>query len=281
MLYVVFTVDGDWKEYFDTSLTEEESLPKREVLQELVKREINVTQKLLKGHFIHFIHTSPRVRDFFLKEPFLKLWKKILKNGGDIGLHCHEDDPYKDYYCQDDSRMRKVISECASAFRKSGLDVKCYRGGFLGFSDAMVRILEENKILFDFSCEPGRRLTHGKTLICDWKGAPMFLYRMSYNDHCKAGDSKVWEIPIGISNGKYLYFEKSSSKDIEKIALDLKRESVQNKYDIVVSALTHTYEYDSKKAIKDIDEKINLLKKHANFMNLKQLEEYLWKSGRR
>ena len=275
MLYFVYTVDGDWAEYFDINLSEEERVPKPDFLQDLIQREIKVAKRNLNGRFIHFIHTSSRARDFFLERSFLRLWKEILKNGGDIGLHCHEDDPYKNYYCQDSSRMKNVIFERVSAFKKAGLAVKCYRGGFLGFSDETPRILEENGILFDFSCEPGRFFTHGKGLVCDWRKAPEHHYRMSYDGYCKSGDSKVWEIGIGASKGRYLYFEKSSLEDLEKVALDLKEKSTENKCDIIVSVLTHTYEYASLEGMRNMESKLSILKKYGSFINLKELQSYL------
>ncbi|MFC1508122.1 hypothetical protein ACFL60_00360 [Candidatus Omnitrophota bacterium] len=198
-----------------------------------------------------------------------------MKNKGDVGLHCHEDDPYKAYYHQDEHYMRKVISERYTTFNKSGLDIRCYRSGFLGFSKSMVRILEENTLFFDFSCEPGRLFEHNEQLVCDWRGAPEYHYRMSYSDPAKEGDSNVWEIPVGVSKGKYLYFEKSSLEDIKKIALDLKDKSVQNKCDIVVSVLGHTYDYGSKDGIKDTEAKLRLLKEYGRFINLKELENII------
>lgn len=275
MLYFIYTIDGDWLEYFDTRLRDEERLPKEDVLLDLVQREIDLSDKTLKGKFVHFIHTSPRVRDFFLERNFRKMWKDIVKNNGDTGLHCHEDDPYKDYYCQDAYHMRDVISERVAAFQKVGLDVKCYRGGFLGFSNETVRVLEENGILFDFSCEPGRLLTHDKKIVCDWRDAPEHHYRMSHDDHCKQGESKVWEIPLGASKGRYLYFEKSSLQDIEEIALDLRQRSLQNKCDIIVSVLSHTYEYVSLERVKAVEEKLCILKKYGKFINLKGLKDIL------
>jgi hypothetical protein len=215
------------------------------------------------------------VRDFFIEKDFRKLWKDLAGNNGDVGLHCHEDDPYKEYYYQDESRMRRVIRERSVSFRKSGLDIKCYRSGFLGFSRDMVRILEDNGLFFDFSCEPGRFLEDNGQLICNWKNSPRRHYRMSYDNHCKEGDSKVWEIPVGASKGRYLYFEKSSLEDIENTALDLKEESVQTSSDIAVSVLSHSYEYISKERMKDVESKIGALKKYGKFINLKELGDVL------
>ncbi|MDP8229769.1 MAG: hypothetical protein P9L93_01540 [Candidatus Gorgyraea atricola] len=275
MLYFIYTIDGDWGEYFEVKLSDRERLPKEGVLLDLVQREVDLANRVLQGRFIHFVHTSPLCRDFFLEKSFRKLWKELVRFGGDTGLHCHEDDSYKDYYYHDGSRMEKVISERAQAFRKAGLDTRCYRSGFLGFSNKIVRILEQNEIYFDFSCEPERFLKHGDVLIADWRGTPRQQYRMSYDNHCKPGDSRVWEIPVGVSNGKYLYFEKSDITELEKIALDLKGRSVDNRDNIVVSVLGHTYEYESKEKIKETEEKLTLLKKYGTFINLDQLEKIL------
>ena len=275
MLYLVFTVDGDWDEYFNRNLSEEDRAPKVDVLTTLVKREIDMAEKILGGRFIHFVHTSSRARDFFIKEPFLELRKELARNGGDAGLHCHEDDSYKVYYYQDVSMMRSVIAERAEAFRKAGLTAKSYRSGFLGFSNKITEILEKNDIYFDFSCEPGRYLTHEDYIVSDWRGAAEHNYRMDYEDHRKEGNSKVWEIPVGTSGGKCLYFEKSSLKDIEKIAIELKQRSMENKRDIVVSVLSHTYDYASQDRIENIEAKLTLLKKYGSFIGIKELDNIL------
>ena len=275
MLYLIFTMDGDWKEYFDVNLPEDKRLPQVEVMQGLIKQEMEVATRNLDGRFVHFIHTSPRARNFFLKEPFVKLWRQIVENGGDIGIHCHEDDPYKAYYFQDSSRMKDVISGQVRALRRKGLNVCAYRGGYLAFSSNLIPILEENDLYFDFSCEPGRYLIDGDRLVSDWRGAPTSLYRMSYHDYRKVGDSHVYEVPIGTSKGHYLYFEKSTPETIEETAFDLREKSVKDSCDVMVSVLTHTYEYTPLGEIRNIEEKISLLKKYGRFINLKELRDII------
>ncbi|MFB0526947.1 MAG: hypothetical protein ACETVO_05710 [bacterium] len=275
MLYLIFTIDGDWKEYFDVNLSEEKRLPDVGVLQRLIKEEIEAVTGNLDGRFIHFVHTSPRARKFFLNVPFIKFWRQIIENGGDIGIHPHEDDPYKAYYFQDISKMKDAISGQVSALRKQGLDVCAYRGGYLAFSSDLIPILEENGLYFDFSCEPGRYLVDSNKLVSDWRGAPTSLYRMSYHDHRKVGNSGVYEIPIGTSKGHYFYFEKSTPEIIEKVAADLREKTTKYSYDIIVSVLTHTYEYTSLDEIKNIEEKISLLKKYGRFINLKELRDII------
>jgi len=272
MLYLIFTVDGDWKEYFNIGLSEEGRAPQVEVMQRLIKQEIEVAGRNLEGRFIHFIHSSPRAGNFFLKEPFIKLWRQIIESGGDIGVHCHEDDPYKAYYFQDSARMKEAISGQVRQLRKLGLGILAYRAGFLAFCSSLIPILEENDLDFDFSCEPGRYLVNNEKLISDWRDAPSCIYRMSYDDHRKAGDSGVYEIPIGTSRNHYLYFEKSDCKTIEEVASDLQEKSTKESCDIIVSVLTHSYEYTGSNEIKNIEEKITILKKYGRFINLKELQ---------
>lgn len=275
MLYLIFTVDGDWNEYFDVNLPEDKRAPRVEVMQGLIKQEIEVAARNLNGRFIHFIHASPRARTFFLNEPFIKTWKQIVENGGNIGLHCHEDDPHKAYYFQDSSRMKSVIYEQVSALRRHGLNVCAYRAGYLAFSSKLIPILEENGLHFDFSCAPGKYLIHGNIVVSDWRGAPTSLYRMSYHDYRKSGNSGVYEIPIGVSKGHFLHFEKSGPQTIKEVASDLRKKSMRDSCDIVVSVLVHSYDYTSQDAIKNIEEKISLLKKYGRFINLKELQDFV------
>lgn len=277
MVYFIFTVDGDWKEYFNVNLSEEKRSPKPKVMERLIRREISAAKRLLEGKFIHFIHTSPRARNFFLKSPFIKLWKKIIEGGGDIGIHCHEDDPYRAYYGKDSGRMKKSIHAQVSVLRGLSLEVRAYRGGFLSYSNYLTSVLEKNSLYFDFSCEPGRYLVEGGITVADWRGAGDSVYRVSYSDYRKAGNSEVYEVPVGTLNGERLYFEKSDFKAIERIASGLKEKSVKEKRDIVVSVLTHSYDYAGWAGVRAVKKKIAVLKKYGCFINLKELREIIEK----
>jgi len=280
MLYLCFTCDGDWGEYFDPKLPEEERAPKKDLIIPMIKNEIDVARRFLDGKILHFIHTSSRARDFFYGDEFMPLWKQLTENGGDTGLHCHEDDPGRAYHIHDTERMKKVIKEQAKELRKTGLDICSYRGGYLAFSTELIPILEEAGLSFDFSCEPERYLEDAGTLISDWRAAPRSAYRMSYNGHRMTGDSRVFEIPLGMSGKGYLYFEKSDPETIERVALELRRRSEEESRDIIVSVLTHTYEYASLDTIKSIQDKISILKKYGKFINLKELKGMLHIKGK-
>lgn len=275
MLYFIFTVDGDWKEYFNVDLTDEQRLPSLDLVRKLIDNETAFLKEELNGKFIHFIHTSIRVPTFFLKEPFLAIWKRIIDDGADIGLHCHAEDPYKEYYFKDIPRMERIIGEALSILREADLDVTAYRGGFLAFCAQLIPVLEKNGLCFDFSCEPDRLLIHGNNVVSDWRGSPSSFYRLSYRDHRREGSSKVFEIPVGSYEDEYIYFEKSSAKMLEVIASGLEDKAKKEKKDIVVSVLTHTFEYTSDKDMKNIKGKIDVLKEYGRFINIKELKHII------
>jgi hypothetical protein len=269
MLYFVFTVDGDWEEYYDPKLSEEERAPNLEKLLSFIDKEISAVLRIIDGKFIHFVHTSPRARDFFLASEFIARWKKIEEHNGSIGIHCHEDDPRKAYYFDDKERMEKAIGYFTTGLRQAGISPLAYRGGYMAFSPGTIPLLEKNKIYLDFSCEPGRYLIHGeKMLVSDWRGSPYNYYRMDYTDHRKPGNSRVFEVPIGSALGGYLYIELSSIIKMWNIARILKRKA--KTHDILVSVLAHSFEFGYFLKVLKIKLALSILKKYANFINAQE-----------
>ncbi|MBU0687344.1 MAG: hypothetical protein KKB81_05780 [Candidatus Margulisbacteria bacterium] len=271
-LHFIFTVDGDWKAYFNRNLSEEKRKPNENTLANLIEREIHLAKSLLNGRFIHFVHASPRAKEYFSKPQFITLWKQIEQNGGNIGVHCHEEDPYLKYYYNQADRMRKAITDLAQGLKSNGLSPKSYRGGFMTFSPKLIPILEENEIFIDFSCEPGRYLMHGDKLVSDWRNAPTNYYRLNYKDHRRSGDSKVFEIPVGSANGNFLNFEKSSLWKIWQIARNLKKQATEN---IVVSVLAHTYEFSQPLKLLKIKLGLLILRIYGKFINVAEAREVI------
>ena len=259
-MYFVFTIDGDWDEYFNVKLSDQERQPGPEQLLSLISQEIDLAARLTSGKFIHFVHTSPLVKDAFLQPGFISLWKKIEAAGGEVGIHCHEEDLYQTWYYDDQQRMEKTISYEVAELTKQGLSPRSYRGGFMTFSPKVIPILEENGLFLDFSCEPGRHLKYGDSLVSDWRGAPDNFYRMSYDDHRKPGDSKVIEIPLGI------YIERQSLWSIWQKAKKLsKRKELQ-----ILSVMAHTYDFVSWPMRLKIKLALLILRKYGKFIGTKQ-----------
>jgi len=271
-LYFVFTVDGDWEAYYDPKLSEEKRKPRVKQMLSYIKKEISIASNLLSGKFIHFIHSSPRARDFFLKQPFVSLFLKIEGSNGSIGLHCHEDDPHKAYYYNDEKRMDVCIRQFTQALRKAGLDPISYRGGYLAFCSKLIPLLEKNGLFLDFSCLPDRYLRHGDLLVSDWRGAPSNFYRLNKKDHRQPGQSRVFEIPVGI------YIENMSLLKIRKAAIELKALAAKSKDVIIVSVLAHSFNFKGFLARKKIEWALKILKRYGTFINARETLEIVEES---
>lgn len=268
-LNFVFTVDGDWKEYFRLSLPEERRKPNKNRILPLIDDEMRLASELLEGKFLHFIHTSPRARDFFLQPDFVSRWKEIEKSGGSIGIHCHEDDPQRAYFAGDADRMEIAIRSLTQRLRGNGLNPIAYRGGYMAFTPKTIPILEENRLFLDFSCEPGRYLYHGNLLVSDWRGAPDNCYQMNYSDHRKPGNSKVYEIPLG----RGFYLENNSLWKIWNSAIAWKKRA--NQEDVIVAVLAHTYDFKSFLMRFKIKLALLILKRYGKFVSAKEVSEII------
>jgi len=243
-LYFVFTVDGDWGGYFSDELSRKERKPDKKAFLELIRHEIDVSSAAGVS-LLHFVHTSPVARQYFLLPDFTALWKEIRDKGGSIGVHCHEESLFTDGKLDNAAAIEESIRSVTEPLRNRGLKLISYRGGYLTFCRSIIPILERNGIALDFSCDPGRHLRFKGNVIADWRGAPDTHYRMSYEDHRRPGNSKVLEIPLGKAGGGTLYIEITSLFGVWRAARALAKRAKGEKKDIVVSVLSHTYEFSS------------------------------------
>ncbi|MBL7070735.1 MAG: hypothetical protein ISS26_01000 [Candidatus Omnitrophica bacterium] len=243
-LYYIFTVDGDWDEYFSTELPRRKRRPDRKNLLSLIKREIKIACSI-GGKILHFVHTSPVTRQYFLQPDFVELWKEIERRGGSIGIHCHEEDLFSHGRLNDAEKLEQSIRSITYPLRDKGLNLISYRGGYLTFCKTIIPILERNEIALDFSCSPGRYLHYKGRVIADWRRAPKNYYRMCYRDHRKEGKSDIVEIPPGKLKRRALYIDITSLLDIWMVARRLARKERVIGGNIIVSLLTHTYEFSS------------------------------------
>lgn len=233
-MHFILTFDGDWDSYFTTSLPNEKRVPDPDALARLLKREL-AAARAAGGKCVHFVHTSPLVRDFFLRPEFMQIWRSLEAAGGETGVHCHEEELYSAWYYDDIGRMKPAITALADGLRAAGLTVCAYRGGFMAFSPKLIPLLEQQNLTLDFSCDSGRHLVINGQLVSDWQGAPDNIYRMDYEDHRRAGHSGVCEIPLGI------YIEKQSLFSIWRACHRLRTKQRT----AVVSVLAHTYDFSS------------------------------------
>jgi len=267
-LYFIFTIDGDWDKYFYPKLPLAQRQPDKKTLLGLIGREIKMATSL-NNKFLHFIHSSSIATDFFLEPEFISIWKNIEKNGGCVGIHCHNEDCYHECNRHDDE-IEKNMGSLTKSLREKGLKPIVYRGGYLTFCKKDIALLEKNGLLLDLSCDPDRCLWLNGKMIANWREAPDNYYRMSYEDHRKPGNSKVIEIPLGKSKCGELCSETTSLRNLWKTVRALSAKEKEQKIDVVVYVLSHTYEFASFWKRLKIKLVLLICKKFGEFINDKE-----------
>lgn len=275
-LHFIFTVDGDWDEYFYSKRSDAERLPDARKLETLLKREMDVAATI-DHKVLHFVHTSSVAPDLFMEPSYTGIWKKMEERGGSVGVHCHHEPLYRDGCLTDPAAMERSIGRVAGGLRSLGLHPISYRGGYLTFCEKNIPLLEKYGLMLDFSCDPERHLRHGDTIISDWRGAPDNFYRMSYEDRRKPGTSGVIEVPLGKAGGDALYIDTMSLVRIWRAARLLAAKDREREGDTVVSVLTHTYEFASFWKTVRIALALALCKQFGTFVNDREAAEIITK----
>jgi hypothetical protein len=235
---------------------------------ELIGGELEMAARV-GGKFIHFVHTSPLARDFFLRPELIAVWKRLEASGGEVGVHCHEEELYTAWHHADPSRMGPAIAGLADGLRAAGLSPLAYRGGFMAFSPQAILLLEANGLRLDYSCDPGRHLVTNGQLVADWRGAPDNFYRLDYQDHRKPGASRVCEVPLGV------YVERQSLPAIWKTCRRLSRREGET----VVAVLAHTYDFASWRMRLKIRAALAICRLYGRFINSREVLEKLEGAG--
>jgi hypothetical protein len=267
-LNFVFTIDGDWDEYFYTKLSEERRRPALDRVLSLIRAEEEMAEAV-GGKFVHFAHTSPLVRDFFLRPELIAAWKRLEASGAEVGVHCHEEELYTAWHYADPARMGPVIAGLARGLREAGLSPVAYRGGFMAFGPAVIPLLEANGLPLDYSCDPGRYLVKNEQVVSDWRGAPDNFYRLDYQDHRKPGSSRVCEVPLGV------YIERQSLPQIWQACRRLARREGHT----VVAVLAHTYDFASWRMRLKIRAALAICTLYGSFIGSREVLEKIKEAG--
>lgn len=122
---------------------------------------------------------------------FADTWSDLQKQGHEIGYHAHGIIP------SSLEEKDAVITKGITKLRDAGLDIVSYRGGRFHMTGPLLHTLEKNGMRFDSSVVPGlREILKDGTERCNHLGAPIAPYFPSYEDHTRAGDSRILELPI-------------------------------------------------------------------------------------
>jgi hypothetical protein len=222
--------------------------------------------------FLEIFDTYGVKATFFVQEDeilqagtrFSDLWNSIEKQGHEIGYHAHG------IIRSSPEKQEAIITRGINNLRDKGLDVVSYRGGRFHMTGRLLEVLEKNGIKYDSSVVPGLREVFDDGIErCNHVGAPHEPYFPSFQDHTKAGDSTVLELPVNryakISRYLFLGVMQALPKDI--ILFDHLRES--QKEDILI-VLIHSWEGLSMR-----------IRKHVRSEKSGKIKKIAWESARR
>jgi len=214
-------------------------LPQKEKFIQYLKNEIRFCKENLNGKYIHFIHFSPLAGFYFLEKEFIPYYKEIESLGGNIGIHLHMDIPLKKYNLFQNNI--DFIKEVIGKIKDIGLKPIAHRGGYFSYDNIMTKTLEENGVFLEMSNVFGRKMIYKGELVSDWSESINRVYKLDYNNFLKEGDSKVWEIPVGNSNKKYLYLEKMGVNGAKYLLWNMKKNIKSIENDQIATVITHSY----------------------------------------
>ena len=122
---------------------------------------------------------------------FKDTWKSLEKDGHEIAYHAHG------LIGASVQEKENIITQGIKNLKDLGFNPVSFRGGRFHLNASMIKILEKNGIKYDSSVVVGLRETFDNgTIRCDHIGANPSPYYLSYEDHKKAGDSNILELPI-------------------------------------------------------------------------------------
>lgn len=120
------------------------------------------------GKAVLTVHTSPRYRTHFYREPYLSIWHNLVMQGCELALHPHEDRADGSSLYDDGVHLANVVGKCVDLARSAKLPLTVFRSGGFSFHPDIPRLLDTAAIGVDLSAAPG--LTNVSRCI-EWPAA--------------------------------------------------------------------------------------------------------------
>jgi hypothetical protein len=115
----------------------------------------DVVQGEAGGDAVLTVHTSPRFRSTFFREPYAGILRDIAACGVVLALHPHEDRADGGSHYDDAAHLERVIAHAVKASREAGLPLRGFRSGGFAFHPRLPRLLASHGIALDLSAAPG------------------------------------------------------------------------------------------------------------------------------
>lgn len=199
-VYLVPYMDGAWADYDPLSPEVGFSAPPFD-LDEVtgnMTRALDLMDELAGGKFVFGVHTGVYCREAFYQEPLLSHYHELVRRGGELALHPHEEIVGEGTIVSSTRHMEKIITEKTAQLRAAGLEPSSYRGGYCAYAPAVTELLERVGIHVDLSAAPGQ---HNELWSEYWEDASPSAYYLCRDDPfhgaCEHTKSTVLEIPMG------------------------------------------------------------------------------------
>lgn len=107
------------------------------------------------GEAVLTVHTSPRFRQTFFREPYADIFRDMAAEGVALALHPHEDRADGGSLYDDPAHLRAVVTQGMQAARDAGLALAVFRSGGFAFHPCLPKLLAGHGIGVDLSAAPG------------------------------------------------------------------------------------------------------------------------------
>jgi peptidoglycan/xylan/chitin deacetylase (PgdA/CDA1 family) len=122
---------------------------------------------------------------------FIEMCKLLEKLGHEVGYHTHG------LETASVEKKEYIIDYGYQRLKKLGFEPVSYRAGRYHYNYSIIKVLEDIGIKYDSSVVPGLKECFSDGILrCDHTDSPYQPYYPSYENHCKAGNSKILELPI-------------------------------------------------------------------------------------
>lgn len=195
-----------------------------EKLEADLRRAIPFMREQVNGKFNLVPHSSTYCRDLTYREPFLSLYRTVVGNGGEIGVHTHEELVGTAPLVHLKRHMEAIILQKRDELVAAGIQPTAFRMGMWAFDDCIPSILEKAGIDVDLSAVPGLERWYWHAY---WRNAPYSAYYLCSQDYthvdCSHPKSKVLEIPLGsdglgdTTSKNFLYIDAAPLAEIQRV----------------------------------------------------------------
>lgn len=191
------------------------------------------------GNAVLTLHTSPRYRGHFFREPYISVWRRFVDDGVGLALHPHEDRADGSSLYDDLAHLNAVIVAAVARARAAGLPLQAFRSGGFSFHPRLPSLLRRVGLDLDLSAAPG--LTDAARCV-DWPPGEAAAGLVADRD-----GGGVLEVPLGWDRKgtdlarHYLFNERTDLAGLQRVWDGLRRAADRNEAPRVVNFLTHGF----------------------------------------